>query len=96
MFADNIIYFFRSFLAALRLTYEYRFDDEECKEIKRLRKRLIVTSLKKGRLFLAFYIIVLTYPPVFYLFNIRWVRRHFFILEGIGKKIANCLEIIHL
>lgn len=96
LYADSIIYFFRYFLVPLRLQYEYNLDNEDCKEVKQLRKRLVLTTLRKGKLFLTLFIIILTYPPTFYMFNIGWVRRHYYIIEKIGRVIANFLERIHL
>ena len=95
MYADSIIYFLRYFLVPLRLQYEYNLDNEDCKEIKQLRRRLILTSLKKRRLFLTAFLFFLSYPPTFYLFNIGWFRRHYYIIEKIGRVIANLLEKIH-
>lgn len=95
MYADSIIYFLRYFLVPLRLKYEYNLDNEDCKEIKQLRRRLILTSLKKRRLFLTAFLFFLSYPPTFYLFNIGWFRRHYYIIEKIGRVIANLLEKIH-
>ena len=96
LYADSIIYFFRYFLVPLRLQYEYNLDNEDFKEVKQLRKRLVLTTLRKGKLFLTLFIIILTYPPTFYMFNIGWVRRHYYIIEKIGRVIANFLEKIHL
>lgn len=95
LFADSVIYFFRKFIVAFRLQYEHHLENEDCRIIRQLRKRLILTSFKKGRLFLALYIFILTYPPTSYMFNFGWIRRHYYTIEKTGRMIANCFERIH-
>lgn len=95
LFADSLFYLFRLFIVAFRLQYEYNLAKEECKLLKQLRKRLILSSLKYKRWFLSFYFYVLTYPPTSYLFNIGWFRRHYNNIEKAGRVIANCFEKFH-
>lgn len=92
IFADSLFYFFRLFVVSFRLQYEYNLAKEECIQLKQLRKRLILSSFENQRWFLSLFFYILTYPPTTYMFNIGWVRRHYYNIEKIGKVIANALE----
>lgn len=96
LFADSIFYIFRLFIVAFRLQHEFHLGNEECKLLNQLRKRMFLTSFKKGRLFLAFYIFTLTYPPTSYMFNFGWVRRHYYNIEETGRVIANFFERFYI
>ena len=95
LYADSFFYFFKFFIVAFRLQYEVHIENNECRLLKLLRKRMILTSFKNGRLFLAFFIFTLTYPPTSYMFNFGWIRRHYYNIEKTGRVIANLLERFH-
>lgn len=96
LFAESIFYFFDVFIIAYRLQYENNLKNEECRESKQLRNRLVLTCFKKGRWFLAFYIFTLAYPPTSYFFYNGWFRRHYYIIEKAGRKIAFFLERVRI
>ncbi|MBR4729889.1 MAG: glycosyltransferase family 2 protein [Prevotella sp.] len=95
LFADSLIHFFRFFIVAFHLNNKYHCENEEFQPLMKLRKRIITTSLKKGRLFLSFFFFTLCYPPTSFMFNIGWTRRHYYNIEKIGRVIANFLERFH-
>lgn len=95
LFADSLFYFFRLFIVAFHLQYERNLDNEDCSQLKQLRKRLIITSFRKWRFFLGFFFFLLTYPPTSFIFSIGWVRKHYNNIEKTGRLIANILEKFH-
>jgi len=95
LFAGSIFYFWRCYFVAFRLQYEYELGEDECQQLRRLRNRIIKSSIKKGRLFMALFVFLLTYPPTLYLFNFQWVRRHYNVIAKTGRSIAFFLEKFH-
>lgn len=92
LFPDSIFYFFYFFITAYLLQYKNKLENEEYRKLRQLRNRLIYTCFKKGRWFLAIYIFTLTHQPISYMFHIGWFRRHYYILEKTGRKVAIFLE----
>lgn len=95
LFSNSVFHLFGIFIVTYRLQYENKLNNEECREIRQLRNRLIYTCFKKGRWFLALYIFTLTYPPTSCMFHFGWFRRHYYLLGKTGRKIAIFLERIH-
>ena len=95
LFADSLFYVMKYFIVAFRLQYEHHLEKKECRLLKQVRKRFFLTSLNNGRLFLAFFIFTLTYPPTSYMFNFGWIRRHYNNIEKTGRIISNFLERFH-
>lgn len=95
LFAGTVFYFWRCYFVAFRLQYEYELGEDECRQLRQLRSRIVRTSIKKGRLFMALFAFLLTYPPTSYLFDIRWVRWHYNMIAKTGRSIAFFLEKFH-
>ena len=95
LFAGTVFYFWRCYFVAFRLQYEYELGEDECRQLRQLRSRILKSSIKKGRLFMALFVFLLTYPPTSYLFDIRWVRWHYNMIAKTGRSIAFFLEKFH-
>ena len=95
LFADSLIYFFRFYMVAFLLGDKNDYKTAEYTQLKRLRKQIIVTSLKKGRWFLSSFYFIFCYPPTFYLFKSKWARRHFDNIQKTGRVISNFFEKFH-
>lgn len=95
LFADSLFYFLRLFIVAYQLQHEYNLSKEGCGLLIKLRKRLILSSFNNQRWFLSFFLVILSYPPTSYMFNIGWIRRHYNNIEITGRMIANFLEKFH-
>ena len=91
LFADTVFFLWHWFFKVFRLQYEQQLGENECRQIRHLRNRIIKSSLKKGRLFLVLFVFTLTSS----LFNIRWVRRHYDKLAKTGRSVAFFLEKLH-
>ena len=95
LFAGTVFYFWRCYFVAFRLQYEYELGEDECRQLRQLRSRILKSSIKKGRLFMALFVFLLTCPPTSYLFDIRWVRWHYNMIAKTGRSIAFFLEKFH-
>ena len=95
LFAGTVFYFWRCYFVAFRLQYEYELGEDECRQLRQLRSRILKSSIKKGRLFMALFVFLLTYPPTSYLFDIKWVRWHYNMIAKTGRSIAFFLEKFH-
>ena len=95
LFAGSIFYFWRCYFKAFRIQYEQKLGEGERQQLRLLRNRIVKSCLRKGRLFMALFVSLLTYPPTSYLFNIRWVRRHYDKLAKTGRCIAFFMERFH-
>ena len=95
LFAGTVFYFWRCYFVAFRLQYEYELGEDECRQLRQLRSRILKSSIKKGRFFMALFVFLLTYPPTSYLFDIRWVRWHYNMIAKTGRSIAFFLEKFH-
>ena len=95
MFADSVLYIWDNFYMAYRLQYEQNLEENECQQIRQMRNRIIRTSFKRGRWFVALYVLFWTPPPTSYLFNFRYVRRHHNVITKNARKIAFSLEKLH-
>ena len=92
LYAGCQLYFFNYLIIAVRLQYEYKIECVESYQLNLLRKRFVLDTFNKGRWFLALFFFLLTYPPTSLIFNFRWVRRHYHIMEKTALLIANYLE----
>ncbi len=86
------LYFFNYLIIAVRLQHEYKIECVESYQLKLLRKRFVLDTFKNGRWFLATYFFLLTYPPTSLIFNFKWIRRHYYLMEKTALLIANYLE----
>ena len=89
LFAGSVFFFWRCFIKTYLLQYEQCLGENERRQLRQLRNRIVRTSLKKGRLFLALFVSSLTYSR---LFNTTWGRRHYDVITKIGRKIAFFLD----
>lgn len=95
LYADSHIYFLGFYIRALRLKHELKIDNKESRMLMQLRRRLVLQTFKDRRWFLSSFFIFLSYPPFFYIFNIRWFRCHYNTIENIGRQVANFFEKFH-
>lgn len=95
LLVDTFFFMFHHLFVALRLQHDCKLSDEDCVQLKRLRKRFVVQPLKAGRCFTSFFFFLLTYPPTTWLFNVAWVRRHYDPIEETGRKMAHFFERFH-
>ena len=95
LFAGSIMFLWRSFFKTYRMQFEQKMEENERQQIKQLRGRIVRTCFKRGRWFVALFVVFMTYPPTSYLYNIRFVRRKFDAITENAKKIAFFLERFH-
>ncbi len=95
LYADSHIYFLGFYIRALRLKHELKINNKESRMLMQLRRRLVLQTFKDGRWFLAFFFFILSYPPVFCIFNIGWFRHHYNSIEKAGRRTALFLEKFH-
>lgn len=95
LLADTFFFMFRHLFVALRLQHDCKLSDEDCVQLKRLRKRFVVQPLKAGRWFISFFFFLLTFSPTKGLFNVAWARHHYDHIENTGRKIAHFFECFH-
>lgn len=91
LYSESLIYLLNHLIVALHL----QCDNEDRQLIKGLRKRVVFQSFKNKRWLITLYLFILTYSPTSHLFDIKWVRRHYYHIEQIGKKIAEVSDRIH-
>lgn len=92
MYSNSIFFFLSNLIISLDLRKKFNIMGDASQYIGQLRKRVILQSFIKGRWFLSLFILLLTYPPTAYIFYIRWIRKHYNLIEKTGKTIANFLE----
>lgn len=92
LFIDCLFFILGFLVTALRLQLEHKLINSESQQLKSLRRRCIIQSVRNGYWFLGLFIYLLTFPPTCYIFNIRWFRRHFYNICDIGKSIATFLN----
>lgn len=95
LYSDSIIFLLRPFVVAFRLKYQYKINNDESRQLQKLRKRVILQSARDGRWFLAFFSFILLYIYPTQLFNIKWVRHHYDKIEITGRKTACFFERFH-
>ena len=95
LFADSVFFFWHYYFVAYRFQYEHHIESDNCRQLRQLRNRLIQTSFKAGRWFLAFFIFTWTFPPTAYLFNNGVVRRHYDSIMKSSSRIAHFFERFH-
>ena len=92
LFTESIFFFWHYYFVAFRMQYEHELGEDERRQLRQLRNRIVRTSIKKGRLFLALFVSTLTCSP---LFNTTWGRRHYDMIMRTGRYIAFFLEKFH-
>ena len=95
LFTETVFFLWHWFFKVYRLQYEQKLEENECRQIRQVRNRIIWTSFRKGRWFVALYVFFWTYPPSSYLFNIRCVRSHYDVIMRNARKVAFFLEKFH-
>lgn len=88
LYTDSIFFLLRPLVIASRLQYEYKINSNDGRQLKNLRKRIILQSARDGRWFLSFFVSVLFYLSSSAIFNIKWVRRHYDTIETVGRHIV--------
>ena len=92
LFTESIFFFWHYYFMAYYMQYECELGEYECRQLRQLRNRIVWTSFRKGRLFLALFVSTLTYSQ---LFNTSWGRRHYYVITNTGRSIALFLERLH-
>lgn len=96
LYIDSIFFLLRPLVVAFRLLYEYRIDNYDGRQLKRLRKRIIRQSANDGRWLLSFFVFVLLYLSSTVVFNIKWIRRHYDKIEAVGRHMVCFFDKINL
>lgn len=95
LFTETVFFLWHWFFKVYRLQYEQKLEENECRQIRQVRNRIIWTSFRKGRWFVALFFVFMTYPPTSYLYNIGLVRRKYDAITENARKIAFFLEKFH-
>lgn len=95
LYVESHLFYFKYLIIALRLQHEHHINTEVIQQLHNLRKRYVMQIYKDGRWFLALFSLLLTYPPITYIFNFSCVRRNYDIIARAARIIANFLELFH-
>ena len=91
---DYLLFMANFLMNGVDVLTRFKISDEIAHDFLKVRLRLIIRSLRNGRLVLACFLLLLFYP-FSYIQKLRFFRHHYYDLEFVVNKLCHLTDFIH-